>query len=108
MLPFLGSPPLCLCPCAVTSVASSAECVVTFVAATPVVTAVPFVPLVGVHSMEPSRKRHREDSASSSEKMEMLADFEKVWAAHKSSSRCSPMVIPWPSFASMASSTPAL
>ena len=37
-------------------------------------------------------KRSREDSASLAERLEMLAQFECIWAARKCSLECSPMV----------------
>ena len=88
--------PLCQLssPCdniVVISVALSAAFVVNFAASSPVVSSAPFAPPSGGVSGEFSRKRHREDSSSYTEKMEMWAVFEKIWAAHScpASSGCS-------------------
>ena len=67
----------------VASVASSAVCAVIFAASSLVVSTVSFVHPSGGGSSEPCRKRHREDSSSSTEKMEMWAKFEKIRAACK-------------------------
>ena len=79
--------PQCLFPSSVgtsvvTTTSSSAACAVTFLAALPVISAVPFVPLRDVTPSKPNCKNCREVSASLAECLEMLAEFEKVSVHH--------------------------
>ena len=53
----------------------------TYSAATPVVSSIPFAPPLNVTLVEPSHKRRSEDS--SEDHLEMLAAFEEVWVARK-------------------------
>ena len=63
-------------------VTSVALCAVTFVASSPVVSATLFVPPSGGGSTKPNCKCRWEDSSLYAEKMELWADFEKIWAVH--------------------------
>ena len=94
---FWSFPPLCLFPCVIchpqwVQVLSGRLCrlpfAVTYLAATPIVSAAPFVPPLDVTPSESSCKHCREDY-SSAECLEMLGELEKVWAACKQSSYCS-------------------
>ena len=61
----------------VTTTLSSAASAVTFLAASPVVSAAPFVPPHDVTPSEPSFNHRREDSTSAAEQLQM-SEFEKV------------------------------
>ena len=65
---------------------SSTVCLATYLAATPVVSSAPFASPLDVMPVETLHRRHWVESLE--DHIEMLAAFEKVWAAHKRSSEC--------------------